>query len=165
MFLKRSSAKAISIAIFQRLTRCLQRLNNPIKSDGSALITAMILVVVIAMIAVAGTKLIMTSYNNVRHQQHQGAEVDNVARAGLVDAISWFKGQPQQPVCSPQGGPWADAAFNPAYTIRSALTTSKNFMKISRISPVNSRSILTLPKNPSFKINQISKMKPLSCTE
>ena len=98
------------------------RFSNPFKTEGSALVIAIILSVVIAMLAIVGAQLITTSFKDVRQQEHQGAEVDNVARAGLVDAISWFKRQNTQPVCSPQGGPWADAAFNPQISTSAALS-------------------------------------------
>ncbi len=130
MSLKRFWVKSISIAIPSPVRHFLHN-HNPIKTEGSALITALILSVVIAMLAIVGAQLITTAYNTVMHQEHQGSEVDNVARAGLQDAISWFKNQPTQPVAavaalggSMPNGSWADSAFNPQYSTSSALSAT-----------------------------------------
>ena len=125
MFPKLLSPKTLLLTVFSRPIRRFLRLHNPIKTEGSALITALILSVVIAMLAIVGAQLIATAYRDVRQQEHQGAEVDNVARAGLVDAISWFKRQATQPVSSgypPTHPAWADGAFNPQFNTNAALS-------------------------------------------
>ncbi len=52
-------------------------------------------------------------------QIHNSVQADNVARAGLVEAIAWFRRQPNQPVRSTINTtlyPWPDAAFAPKTT-------------------------------------------------
>ncbi|MGA2090521.1 MAG: hypothetical protein ABSH12_03545 [Endomicrobiales bacterium] len=90
---------------------------------GTALVIALILSLVLTIIVAVGTQLMVTSFNNVKNQQHLSSEVDNVSRSGLVDAMAWFKRQPVQPVAS--GVPctkfaWADGAFNPLYSTNTA---------------------------------------------
>ncbi len=92
-------------------------LSRRIRSDrGSALLIAVIMAVAVVLLMAAGSQLIVTSFRETRQQQHFGAEVDNIARAGLVDAISWFRRQQMQPVRSgypPTRYAWSDGAFDP----------------------------------------------------
>ncbi|MEI8218634.1 MAG: hypothetical protein WCG51_06285, partial [Elusimicrobiota bacterium] len=92
-------------------------------SRGTALAIALILSLVLTIIVAVGTRLIVTSFKNTKNQQHLSAEVDNISRSGLVDAIAWFKRQSIQPVKS--GVPytryaWADGAFDPRYSTDTA---------------------------------------------
>lgn len=89
------------------------------KNNGSALVLAMMLVFVVTILVPIGVQLVVNAFKESKHQQSYIAEAENVARAGLVDAIAWFKRQPQQPVRSgfpPTFQPWADGAFNPKFS-------------------------------------------------
>lgn len=84
--------------------------------QGSALVIAIIISVVIAILALVGTQLMLTDFQNVKQQQYLISNADSVARAGISDAIAWFMRQPNQPVKSgypPTTFAWADGAFNP----------------------------------------------------
>ena len=83
---------------------------------GAALIIAIIISIVIAMLALVGTRLMLTDFQNVKQQQYLVSSADSVARSGLSDAISWFRRQANQPVKSgapPVTYPWVDGAFDP----------------------------------------------------
>jgi len=90
--------------------------------NGSALVMALIIMVLVVMLATVGTQLMVTTQKWENLQAHSGAEADNVSRAGLIDAIAWFREQTSQPVCTGPGlNKWVDAAFYPRL---SAATTS-----------------------------------------
>ena len=82
-------------------------------SRGSALTIALIFFIVVTILIVAGYKLITTSYLESKFQETTVLQAENVARAGLVDAISWFRRQPKQPVRKGTTYAWADGAFYP----------------------------------------------------
>jgi len=92
---------------------------------GSALVIAVLLALLVAFLMTVGGQLIATSNTESHTQQKVLTEADNVARAGLVDAIAWFKRQSQQPVRSgypPTYYTYADGAFYP----RVSTDTTKN---------------------------------------
>ena len=64
---------------------------------GFALLNAILLASVLTLALVAGINYTNASYRAARKIKYE-AQVFNVARAGLVDAIAWFKRQKQQPV-------------------------------------------------------------------
>ncbi|MDD4003817.1 MAG: hypothetical protein PHW69_01270, partial [Elusimicrobiaceae bacterium] len=89
------------------------------RADGSALVMAIMLSMVILLLCLAGGKLLETSSRETNINKNVLAEADNVARAGLVDAISWFRRQSVQPVAAGyplRGGAYADQAFYPRYS-------------------------------------------------
>lgn len=96
---------------------------KPCGQKGSALVVALMLLIVVVYLVSVGGQLIVTSYKETKTQQNVVAESDNVARAGLVDALAWFKRQSQQPVSSgvppgyKTGYSWVDGAFYPRYNI------------------------------------------------
>jgi hypothetical protein len=71
---------------------------------GFALLNAMLLASVLTLTLIAGISYTQASYKSGRKIKYE-AQVYNVARAGLVDAIAWFKRQKEQPVL----------AFTPTY--------------------------------------------------
>ena len=84
--------------------------------QGSALIIAIIISVVIAMLALVGTQLMLTDFQNVKQQQYLVSSADSVARSGISDATAWFRRQANQPVKSgvpPVNYSWVDGAFDP----------------------------------------------------
>ncbi|NLO91802.1 MAG: hypothetical protein GX410_07420 [Elusimicrobia bacterium] len=84
--------------------------------SGSALVIAVMLSLVVIFLLTVGGQLIQTSKSESRIQQKVLTEADNVARAGLTDAIAWFKRQTQQPVRSgypPIYYTYPDGAFYP----------------------------------------------------
>lgn len=76
---------------------------------------------IVAMIAILALVPVSMQFLKVSAQTTQAqinftAQANNVARAGLTDAISWFRRQATQPVRSsadPVAFPWPDAAFFP----------------------------------------------------
>jgi len=82
---------------------------------GAAILIVVFLLAIMAMIPV-GMQLVTISRRDTQHNLKILAQADQVARAGLVDAIAWFKRQPIQPVRSsanPIEYPYPDAAFFP----------------------------------------------------
>jgi hypothetical protein len=69
-----------------------------------ALLNTMLLVAVFTILLVTSISTTQTSYRAARATKSE-AQAYHVARAGLVDAINWFKRQPSQPV----------EKFRPAY--------------------------------------------------
>lgn len=79
---------------------------------------AMFIVVFLTILATIPMAMQMVQISNRRTTQQINISVqsDNVARAGLVEALSWFRRQATQPVRSsanPGLYSWADAAFHP----------------------------------------------------
>jgi len=58
-----------------------------------------------------------TSVKETRFQLRYAGQAENVARAGLIDAINWFRRQESQPVCNISN---PDSAFNPKYSTNTA---------------------------------------------
>lgn len=88
-----------------------QRLNP----KGSLALFVVVFLSLLALIPV-GMQMVQVSSKRTRQQTHLSVQADNVARAGLIEAISWFRRQATQPVRSssdPVAYPWADAAFFP----------------------------------------------------
>jgi len=88
----------------------------------------MIIFVVMILVPI-GAQLMVNSFRESKIQQKSIAEAENVARAGLQDAISWFKRQSRQPVCSgapPSYQPWEDGAFDPKYSTSTYLSDTKD---------------------------------------
>jgi len=78
----------------------------------------MFIVMFMALLALlpVGMQLIQVSARNTKQFLNYNVEADNVARAGMTDAISWFQRQSVQPVRSnsnPVLYPYPDAAFMP----------------------------------------------------
>lgn len=83
--------------------------------QGSAILVVVMLLAVLAFLPL-GSQLVKITHDSTKQNINIFAQADNVARAGLVDAISWFKRQQVQPVRSsidPITYPYPDAAFNP----------------------------------------------------
>jgi hypothetical protein len=97
-------------------------------NKGSALVMALIIMVLVVMLATVGTQLMVTTQKWMNLQAHSGAEADNVSRAGLLDAISWFRGQTAQPVHSGYTPPgrWVDEAFYPRTSTSAASNATKD---------------------------------------
>ena len=86
------------------------------KPSGSALVILIMLLFTVTILIGVGAELLVRSFKESKQQQNIVAEAENVARAGLIDAIAWFKRQPQQPVKSgypPTTYAWEDGAFDP----------------------------------------------------
>jgi hypothetical protein len=78
---------------------------------GSVLILIILLASLLVFIPV-GSQLLRTSRQKVQLQANSGAQAINIARAGLTDAVAWFRRQSSQPVRN-NGIPYPDAAFYP----------------------------------------------------
>jgi len=60
---------------------------------GSAMVTAILFMLIASVLMVVGSKLVVESYKSTKKQETSIAEADNVARAGLIDALNWFRNQ------------------------------------------------------------------------
>jgi len=80
---------------------------------GSALVMTMIFFIIVSFLIAAGYQLITTSFEESKYQQTTVLQAENAARAGIMDAISWFRRQSRQPVRMGTDYTWADGAFNP----------------------------------------------------
>lgn len=68
--------------------------SNPIyNSKGSALVIAIIFMVVASILITVGAKLISNTYKMTKEQELYVGEAENVARAGLQDAMAWYRRQ------------------------------------------------------------------------
>ena len=86
------------------------------KSDkGVALITTVVLLFAVMIIVLTGAQLISTSFKETKFHQNFVAEAENVARAGLVDTVSWFRrqGDVVRSGVPPTNPTWEDGAFHP----------------------------------------------------
>lgn len=81
------------------------------RENGSVVILIVMLISLLAFIPI-GTELVKTARKNVQLQMNATVQADNVARAGLTDAVAWFRRQATQPVRN-LGSPYPDAAFAP----------------------------------------------------
>ncbi|MFA5160754.1 MAG: hypothetical protein WC421_00755 [Elusimicrobiales bacterium] len=113
---------------------------------GSALVIAVLLSLLVVFFMTVGGQLIATSHKETKIQQHVLTEADNLARAGLVDCISWFKRQTVQPVRSgvpPTLYSYPDAAFYPRYNanplLRDTIDESTGLVKEFPITNDNSK--------------------------
>lgn len=91
---------------------------------GSTVFFVVVLLSILAMMPV-GIRLIELSQKETKQQLSTTAQADNVARAGLIDAVSWFRRQTPQPVRSlsdPVAYPYPDAAFYPRVSTITALS-------------------------------------------
>lgn len=86
--------------------------------QGAALMTTIVLALIsLSVISGAALMLEQSRRSNLRRFTKQG-QASNVARAGLQEAVSWFKTQQQQPVRQGNDPSFAceDAAFAPQYS-------------------------------------------------
>jgi len=68
------------------------------RQAGSALIVTLVAAVVLAAMVTAGAKYLVFSSKTSEKLFESNDQAYNVARAGLIDALSWFRRQPAQPV-------------------------------------------------------------------
>lgn len=83
---------------------------------GIALLFALLLAVIIVGALAAGATLLVTSLRESHKQKAMYAQGESIAKAGIADALSWFRRQQNQPVRSGYpvpGGTYPDAAFFP----------------------------------------------------
>ncbi|MCB4791766.1 MAG: hypothetical protein LHV68_07750 [Elusimicrobia bacterium] len=109
-------------------------------SSGSALIIAIIIMVIIGIMIPVGLQIVEKSFKEARYQEYTVSEAGNVARAGIEDAILWFRRQSNQPVRT--GVPLtADYAFDPRVSSATAkygtIDESIGLVKEERISMDN----------------------------
>ncbi len=89
------------------------------------------LLAVLAFIPI-GSQLIKITSQSTLATQRQFGQADNIARAGLIDAVSWFKRQAVQPVRSsvdPVAYPYVDAAFYPRTSTSDTIDESIGLVK------------------------------------
>ncbi|MFA6584210.1 MAG: hypothetical protein WCS77_07930, partial [Elusimicrobiaceae bacterium] len=109
---------------------------------GTALILALLLSVIIAALILAGGKLMETASRETQIQKNVLTEADNVARAGLVDAISWFRRQSTQPVATGlplRSGAYADQAFYPRESTLDTIDEDIGLVKEYRMSDTSNK--------------------------
>lgn len=91
--------------------------------QGIALVVVLMMTALLVMFIGLGMRLTINSMQDSNKQFQRQAQASNIARAGLQDAIGWFKRQSTQPVrnnvasppysCSTNPSVAADMAFNP----------------------------------------------------
>lgn len=119
--------KGFFVPLLQAQQKCVVRTKSILRrtafrrlgdQSGAALIISIMLSLIVIMLMAVGGKMIATSHQESKIQQRVLTEADNVARAGLVDAMAWFKRQASQPVRSGLNmtlAAYPDAAFYPRY--------------------------------------------------
>lgn len=104
-------------------------------------------VIFLAMLAAIPVTMqfLMVSNQSTAMQAHQVTQAQNVARAGLTEAVSWFRRQTTQPVRSfsdPIKYPYPDAAFYPRVSTNAATSDTQDetigLVKEFQLSEVNS---------------------------
>lgn len=84
---------------------------NTQKDHGSALILAIMFMLIATILITTGVNLINYASKEVQQRELFVSEAENVSRAGLVDALSWFRRQPGA------GGDYVVRAYpNSSYT-------------------------------------------------
>ncbi len=100
------------LALFNPTGPGRSNLFRPVAAEtGSVVVLIVMLISLLAFIPV-GTQLVKMARQNIGLQLHSTVQADNVARAGLTDAVAWFRRQTTQPVRN-LGTPYPDAAFAP----------------------------------------------------
>jgi hypothetical protein len=109
---------------------------SPGGQRGAAVVFLVMMLAFVAILPTA-TQMISTSRDQTDQQAHFYAQADNVARAGLVDAIAWFRRQRVQPVATTV--PYPDAAFQP---LAAAGDTDDESIGLVREYPISQTSSL-----------------------
>jgi hypothetical protein len=88
---------------------------------GSVLMIVLILMALLAVIPI-GMQLVTTNNNNSHNQLNAVGQANNMARAGLLDAMSWFRRQPNivSSLANPTLYSYPDQAFAPQYSTNTA---------------------------------------------
>lgn len=93
------------------------------QEKGVVIVYALFLLVIMSLLIPTMSQLIKTSYKQTSKQLSSLGQAENVARAGLIDAMSWFRRQDVQPVRSksdPITYHYTDAAFDPKFSTDTA---------------------------------------------
>ena len=105
--------------------------------NGIALIFALLLAVIIVGILFVGAQFLVTSLQESHKQKAIYAQGEAIAKAGIADALSWFRRQIRQPVASGTTFMYAvypDAAFFPRED-SDTLDESIGLVREERLSP------------------------------
>lgn len=100
---------------------------------GSVLLLVVFIASLMAFIPI-GAELLRNSRKQVELQAHAGAQALNVARAGLTDAVAWFRRQPSQPV---KNISFPDTAFFPRQATDDTDDESIGLVKEYRLGETN----------------------------
>src|SRR3989344_9332350 len=107
--------------VYSEMTMDAKLMSNA--QSGSVLIIIVIMLAVLSLFPIIG-QLSRMSNKDAYMQEKITAQADNIAKAGLLDAVSWFQRQPVQPVSERTYAPFPDAAFHPRYTIEPSLSAT-----------------------------------------
>ena len=106
-----------------------------------ALVTTVMLLFAVMILVLTGAQLISTSFKETKYQQNVYGEAENIAKAGLIDTISWFRRQVPQPVRSgvppafdPGKDNWIDGAFQPTIESKSTIDGNIGLVKEYQLS-------------------------------
>ncbi len=83
------------------------------QETGSALVLSFVLAIIGTILMTTGARMIIQSYKETRRMAHYVAEADNAARAGLVEALGWFRRQANGVNNESGLYVWHDEAFYP----------------------------------------------------
>jgi len=90
---------------------------RPSREEGFILLYVIYVVVAVGLFIAAATYYLGNSVHRARHELAYSGQAMNVARAGLADAVNWFKAQATQPVRSNGTNyTYPDAAFDPQHS-------------------------------------------------
>lgn len=95
------------------------------RGQSGQIVYVSILIMILLIAVPYAFQLAQTSQAETRRQETYTAQAHNVARAGLIDAISWFRRQSVQPVRSSfdvVAYPYPDAAFKPVQSTDTVTT-------------------------------------------
>ena len=101
-------------------------MNKKINQHGIALVTAILFAMIILLFIITSASFVMYSQKAGVIELSKEGQAKNIARAGIQDAIGWFKRQDVQPVKQGSTYLYPDAAFDPKFNASSELRDTDN---------------------------------------
>jgi hypothetical protein len=103
-----------------------------LRNERGIAILLVVLIVAILGFVFVGFQVIGTSSRATLQQANVASQADNIARAGIVDAIMWFRNQSKQPVgnySDPTTYPYPDAIFYPRQSTGDTINEAVGLVK------------------------------------
>ena len=104
------------------------RLTSHLKEQGFALVMVLLLASIVMIFGAMGVAMVIGSQKDTVKQLSKYGQASNVAKAGLQDAMGWFKRQTAQPVRQGNSTSYTcpDMAFDPQYNADPLLRDTDN---------------------------------------